>query len=117
MMSANNSTPPARVSLFVFLAIFSLKLFTKTNDVNTMTAQKRRRNQVYVVCGWIIVSAIMLIVIAELAQPPAAWHSLFWLESLAVVAFGVSWLIKGGFRGLLVDPQPSRSAASRPGAS
>ena len=94
-------------SLFVLLAIFSLKLFTKTNDVNTMTAQKRRRNQVYVVCGWIIVSAIVLIVIAELAQPPAAWHSLFWLESLAVVAFGVSWLIKGGFRGLLVDPEPA----------
>ncbi len=91
-------------ALFVLLAVFCLKLFTKTSNVHAMTEQKRSRNRVYIVCGWVIIAAIALIVIAELVSPPPAWHSLYWLESIAVVSFGVSWLIKGGFLGILVDP-------------
>jgi hypothetical protein len=52
----------------------------------------------------VIVAALVLIAVAEAVQPPHSWHSLFWLESVAVVAFGCSWLVKGGFLGLLADP-------------
>jgi hypothetical protein len=94
--------------LFVLLAVFSLFLFTRTGDPQHMSDAKRRRNVVYRVCGGIIVAALVLIAISYLAKPPRSWHTLFWLESVAVVAFGVSWLVKGEFLGLLADPPPKQ---------
>ena len=88
--------------LFVLLAVFSLFLFTKTDDPALISPAKRRRNRVYRTCGVIIVAALIAVVVAELAK----WHVLFWLESIMVVAFGVSWLVKGEFLGLLADPTP-----------
>jgi hypothetical protein len=90
--------------LFALLAVFSLVLFTKTDDAQSMTPAKRKRNRVYITCGSVIVLALALVVVAEIAKPPRSWHTLFWLESVAVVAFGVSWLVKGEFLGLLADP-------------
>jgi hypothetical protein len=90
--------------LFVLLAIFSLFLFTKTDDAEHMTSAKRHRNLVYRICGWTIVAAIAMIGISQVAHPPQSWHTFLWLESIAVVAFGISWLVKGGFLGLLTDP-------------
>jgi hypothetical protein len=91
-------------TLFVLLAVFSLVLFTKTDDPQNMTPAKRRRNLVYRTCGVIIAVALVLVVVAEGVQPPGSWHSLFWLESVAVIAFGASWLVKGGFLRVLADP-------------
>jgi hypothetical protein len=91
-------------TLFVLLAVFSLFLFTKTDDPQHMTPAKRRRNLLYRTCGVIIAVALVLVVVAEGVQPPGSWHSLFWLESVAVIAFGVSWLVKGGFLRVLADP-------------
>jgi uncharacterized membrane protein YobD (UPF0266 family) len=68
-----------------------------------MSAQKRRRNQVYMVCGWIIVAAIVLVIVSNIVDPPSGWNTLYWLETVAVVAFGVSWLVKGEFLGILAD--------------
>ena len=34
-------------------------------------------------------------------------NALFWLETVAVLAFGASWLIKSGFLGILADTVPS----------
>jgi hypothetical protein len=81
-------------ALFVLLAIFSLFLFTQTGD-GAMTPEKARRNQVYRACGAIIVASIVLVVVTNIVDPPRSWHTLFWLESVGVVAFGVSWLVKG----------------------
>ncbi len=54
----------------------------------------------YYVCGWIIVASIIGILtlheglhISQFGQIPV----LFSLESVAVIAFGVSWLVKGEF--------------------
>jgi hypothetical protein len=46
------------------------------------------------------VAALVAVAAAEILKI----HVLFWLESVMVVAFGVSWLVKGGFLGLLADP-------------
>jgi hypothetical protein len=91
-------------TLFVLLAVFSLFLFTKSDETQRMTRAKRNRNRVYTTCGIVIVVALALIVVAEIAKPSRSWHTLFWLESVAVVAFGVSWLVKGEFLGVLADP-------------
>ena len=101
--------------LFVLLAVFSLYQFTKTKaeikhvkgfwpklmrifrtdpeHKEGLTGQKPLRNLIYRICGWIIVACILLIVINNIAD----WDLLFWLESVAVVAFAVSWIVKSGW--------------------
>jgi len=86
--------------LFVLLAVFSLFLFTRTDPGAVVSPAKKRRNAVYRVCGVIIVASLLAVVGAEILK----LHVLFWLESVMVVAFGVSWLVKGGFLGVLADP-------------
>jgi hypothetical protein len=90
-------------ALFVLLAYFSLIQFTKTDNPKTMTDAKQRRNRVYRICGGIIVGTILCVVLSNIVQPPRSWHSLLVLESIGVVAFGISWLVKGGFLGILAD--------------
>ena len=85
---------------FLTLSYFSLILFTKTDPTKQPTARKLQRNRVYRACGGIMLGAIGLIVLYALL-PRNVTGSLdrldpvFWLEALAVVAFGVSWLTKG----------------------
>jgi len=84
--------------LFLTLAYFSLCLFTKTDATNNPSPQKLQRNTVYRWCGYIILACIVLIGVTELSRLKTLLEWLtpvFWLESLAIVAFGVSWLIKG----------------------
>lgn len=83
--------------LFLTLAYFCLKLFTLTNQPKP-TPRKLQRNTVYRVCGYAILASILLIAVAAI---PAVCRRIcwlkprFWLESVAVVAFGVAWLVKG----------------------
>jgi len=83
---------------FVTLAVFALVLFRKTDSPGAMTPRKRSRNRVYAICGSIIVACLGLIVVVLRLPKDSSWLSLkpvFWLESIAVVAFGISWLVKG----------------------
>ncbi|MGH9748098.1 MAG: DUF998 domain-containing protein [Candidatus Acidiferrales bacterium] len=84
--------------LFLTLAFFSLVLFTKTDPTQTPTPQKLQRNFVYRLAGWTIVACIALIAVVKLTALGSAVANIepvFWLESLAVFVFGVSWLTKG----------------------
>jgi hypothetical protein len=93
--------------LFLTLAFFCIKLFTET-DQETPTRQKLQRNIVYRICGYAILGCILFIAIFKLfllnllpqtlLVPPV-----FLFESLAILAFGVAWLIKG--ETLLKDQQ------------
>ena len=86
------------VALFLMLSYFSLYLFTKTKAGGTPTPEKKTRNKIYVACGVIILACIALIAIynALLGDTSLAdIKPVFWLESLALWVFGVSWFIKG----------------------
>lgn len=91
-------------SLFSTLAYFSLFLFTKT-DQKHPKRRKLQRNQVYRVCGGILVASIVLIGLLSFLpfdkKALGAYHPVYWLESIGVVAFGISWLTKG--EALLAD--------------
>jgi hypothetical protein len=83
---------------FLTLAYFSLALFTKSDPAKIPTPQKRKRNTVYRVCGYTILACILLTAVVSLPSVKPLVERLtpvFWLESAAVVAFGVSWLTKG----------------------
>jgi hypothetical protein len=86
--------------LFLTLSYFSLCLFTKTDPNRTPTVRKLQRNKVYRACGYTMLAAIALIALnAVLPDNITAsidkFDPVFWLESVTVIAFGVSWLTKG----------------------
>ena len=102
--------------LFTMLAIMALR-FTKTNPDGGPTTQKSRRNVIYICCAALIAASMLVALIANFlpAAIKQSMPSLFWFESIAVVAFSVSWLVKGAaFRVLndkpsAVEPQPEPS--------
>jgi hypothetical protein len=86
---------------FLALAYFSLVLFRLTDPSRPPTRMKLVRNKVYTVCGYVIIVAIALIAAVHLLPADSrlwAFSPVFWLESLAIVAFGISWFVKGARR-------------------
>lgn len=83
---------------FLTLAYFALVLFTKTDPKVPPTPMKLVRNKVYIASGIAILLSIVLIVLILILPISPYLSSLmpvFWLESLAIVAFGISWFVKG----------------------
>ncbi|MEE8154047.1 MAG: hypothetical protein V3T53_03690 [Phycisphaerales bacterium] len=85
---------------FLTLIYFSLCLFTKTDPNKSPTRRKLQRNKVYKACGYTMAICILLIGVyfllpGSIATSLEGYNPVFWLESLAVVAFGFSWLTKG----------------------
>ncbi len=94
------------VLFFMTLVYFSLCLFTRTDVEKQPTEMKLKRNRVYRVCGYVMAVALLLIVVINLLPIDtkmmfAPYKPIFWLEAIAIVAFGISWLTKGGT--ILID--------------
>lgn len=114
----------AALSLFLILAVFCLKVFTRTysdgslksehyDDTGTMRQEKALRNRIYRVAGWVILGCIAALGIGFVGPIIVGgnwdfWEELnvtFWFEAAALCAFGVAWIVKGRFFGLLLlDP-------------
>jgi hypothetical protein len=102
--------------LFLTLAYFALALFRRTDPrLGPPTPRKLQRNAVYTACGFTVLACIVLIALFELLPEGAAVHRVapvFWLESAALLAFGVCWFTKG--EAILKDQDTSPRA---PGAA
>ena len=90
-------TPNARVLhyafavvLFTMFAVFSLWLFRLTTPGSQPAGDKERRSAFYTGCGVVIVASMVWAGIAGWKGGP-----IFWPESLALVVFAASWLVKG----------------------
>jgi hypothetical protein len=89
------------------LAWLSLFQFTKTDSPNNMTDRKVKRNWVYRACGCVMAACLAVIFLYKLPLTKDLMaflqgiNPVYSFESIAVIAFGVSWLIKG--EGLLGD--------------
>lgn len=87
---------------FLSLAVFCLWLFPMTKKDGSKTQRKTYRNRLYRICGLTILAVLVLIAVWDIffEKNPPAWstglHPVFWLESIANLAFGLSWLVKGG---------------------
>lgn len=98
------------------LAYMSLFLFTKSNHKpSKRTPHKHLRNKIYHVCGVIMIAAILVILAGHGNIIPdeiyTSNHLTFWMESLAVEAFGFSWLVKG--EGLFKDETPEERTEAK----
>ena len=102
--------------LFLTLAYFSLGLFTKTGGSKEQrTRQKIQRNRFYYVCGYTILACIAGLVCIFLLGVDDRYKPRFWLESIAIIAFGVSWLIKG--ETILKDEKSEKYLTTTSGAA
>lgn len=80
------------------LAYMSAFLFTKSDTPPSKRGKKKiLRNRIYRVCAAVIVAAILCIGLAKLFFPEfyEKFPVTFWMEVVAVEAFGFSWLTKG----------------------
>ncbi len=89
---------------FIILIVYSLFLFPKTHmDMVTgekkfMGRQKKKRNVVYYICGSIMTVSLLLIITyigfrGGLYPGLKRLNPVFWLESIVLLSFGISWLI------------------------
>lgn len=88
-------------ALFFFVLIyFSLYLFTKSDPAKPPTPNKLQRNRVYKICGRTMAACIVLITVyfllpREIAASLSSLNPVYWLEAMAIIFFGISWLTKG----------------------
>jgi hypothetical protein len=77
--------------LFAAFAMFSLVLFTRTDPAGFHAADEKWRHAVYRVCGMFIIGGMIgSLVLGKFMNRP-----IFWPESVVLVAFAISWLVKG----------------------
>ncbi|MEW6083997.1 MAG: DUF998 domain-containing protein [Chloroflexota bacterium] len=87
-------------SFLLSLTYFALFLFTKSNKTpSEMPPLKRIRNTVYRTCGGVMLLSILLLGFYFLSQGGEGLFlgssvPIFWLETVAIFAFGVSWFVK-----------------------
>lgn len=84
------------------LAAMSLFVFTKSNQPpRNRTNHKIVRNRLYRICGVIMIAALLIAFAGGFMGwiPEAVYERnniTFWMETISVEAFGLSWLVKGG---------------------
>ncbi len=89
-------------SFFIVLTVFALYLFRSFDPHKGKTPEKINRDRIYLVCG-IIMAASLVIIMAYMLwlSDRCAWldriRPVLLFESVALSAFGFSWLVKGGF--------------------
>jgi hypothetical protein len=85
--------------LFTVFIFFSVYLFRKSDPAKKCTRQKNNRNRIYLICGIIMIAciagiAVSMLFLENFGKP---LHLVFWLESIALIAFGISWIVKAEF--------------------
>lgn len=86
--------------LFILgMTYFTLFLFTKGES--TPTPQKFIRNKIYKTSGYIMLVCIGIMILFfalpdSLTAGLLKYKPVFWLETIAFLAFGFAWLVKGG---------------------
>lgn len=89
---------------FITMAYFCFCQFTKSSaDKHDRPLRKALRNTIYVSCGAVILGCIVLLGLNAVFVEGSYWGKglqnlrvVTVLESIAIVAFGFSWLVKGG---------------------
>jgi hypothetical protein len=81
---------------FFILAFFSLFLFTRKEPKPSRA--KLSRNKIYIICGSVMAACTsgILVFLGFISKNYPQSTFVFWAETIALIAFGISWLTKGG---------------------
>jgi heme/copper-type cytochrome/quinol oxidase subunit 2 len=80
------------VVLFLSFIVFAMWLFRKSSSPRNEDRgrEKRWRNTVYLLCGISMILSVLWAASSLITDAP-----IFWPETIAIIAFAVSWLVKG----------------------
>lgn len=83
-------------AFFAILAFMAIFLFTRKKT--DPTKRKLIRNKIYIICGIVMIASLLVLITFFIFFNKSRPESrlVFWTESIALIAFGVSWLTKGG---------------------
>ncbi len=86
------------ILFFTTLAYMSYFIFTK--NMGEKTTNKIKRDKIYKICAIVMVFCLVGIAIYMIwlkVKFPVLenYHIVYWLETIALIAFGISWLTKG----------------------
>lgn len=97
----------AAILLFLILAYFCFFPFSTRAQQKGVEGERRR--MIYRACGWVIVSALLMMLSGIINLTDAQIKSIqltYWVEFFSLIAFGVAWLVASQVRfdqiGLLV---------------
>lgn len=92
-------------TFFIAIALLSLFYFPKKSPGTVLKkpdgnmTQKAKRNVVYKICGWIMLASVLVLVLYFLVTPfkkaLGDFPMVFVMETVAIEAFGISWITKG----------------------
>jgi hypothetical protein len=101
-------------AFFILLAVISIFLFTLSDKKNP-GERKVRRNRIYLWSGIAILVSLAALFVIQLAAPKFFANSSIALvfEWVMLWAFGIAWVVKGGFPGLADAPKDVRAAPRR----
>ncbi|NDZ16990.1 hypothetical protein [Variovorax sp. WS11] len=85
----------AAAVLFCILALFCLWLFPMSDAPPRANRQKDQRNLTYYVCGSVIAGCLLALFVHFAFVRWLGPAGMFWLETLMLLAFGISWAVKG----------------------
>jgi hypothetical protein len=82
----------AAVVLFICFILFAVWLFRRSDTPNRRDRppDKRRRDDICLGCGLVMIACVVWAGVGGIWDGP-----IFWPESIAIVAFAISWLVKG----------------------
>jgi hypothetical protein len=86
------------LAFFATLIYFCLKLFVKSDRKKPYNPKKQLRNRIYRVCGWVMIICMVGIAINFIIPGADRWLGgslVFFMETFAIWAFGISWFTKG----------------------
>jgi hypothetical protein len=94
------------IVMFGALAVVALWLFRRADPDRGRSRLGQLRDRAHLACGIVMVASLALTGIASLsiATGLSRLDPVFWLETAAIAAFGVSWLVRG--QAILRDKQP-----------
>lgn len=86
------------LTFLVILGLFVLIYFRRSSGA--MCTEKLRRNQIYTVCGWLIIASVISVIVilclpTHMQLALNVYKPVLALETIAIVSFGFAWLIKG----------------------
>jgi uncharacterized protein YacL len=83
---------------FLLLAINAIFIFTMTSSQGNVTDRKKKRNIIYVASGIVILVCLSVLWYLGIKFEQGYLNQknwVFYLESVLLEAFGISWLVKG----------------------
>ncbi len=130
-----NSHYLSAAGMFLILGYFAFFVFTRAQDEKariagqeTFTDVKKLRNLIYRISGIVVFGSVLGLAVkmgvvnwvhkgdkaAQTAflEPWNELHLTFYLESLALIAFGIAWMVKGRFISWLNDADAQPTSAS-----